>query len=61
MAVKEDVTNERAIADQLEKDHYFLEELFSNSPIGIAIVEPIYSSANTLDDFLIINNGDDLN
>jgi len=54
LAVKEDVTNERAITDQLDKDHYFLEELFSNSPIGIIIVEPIYSSGNKLDDFLII-------
>nr|WP_319398417.1 PAS domain-containing sensor histidine kinase [uncultured Carboxylicivirga sp.] len=56
IAVKEDVTNERLITDQLEKDHYFLEELFSNSPIGIAIVEPIYDASNHLDDLLIIKS-----
>ncbi len=54
MAVKEDITHERGIADQLEKDHYFLEELFSNSPIGIAILEPVFCDAKKLEDLLII-------
>nr|WP_321410249.1 PAS domain S-box protein [uncultured Carboxylicivirga sp.] len=54
LAIKEDVTNQRAISDQIEKDHYFLEELFSNSPVGIAIVEPIYTDEGKLEDLLII-------
>ncbi|MCU4166331.1 PAS domain-containing sensor histidine kinase [Carboxylicivirga caseinilyticus] len=54
LAIKEDVTNQRAISDQIEKDHYFLEELFSNSPVGIAIVEPIYVDEDKLEDLLII-------
>lgn len=54
LAIKEDITHERSIASQIEKDHYFLEELFANSPVGIAIVEPIYNDQKKIDDLLII-------
>lgn len=54
IAIKEDVTHERSISEHIERDHYFLEELFSNSPIGVVIVEPVYSDYERLEDLLII-------
>lgn len=54
IAIKEDVTRQVEMNRQMEVDQLFLEELFNNSPVGIAILEPIRNEAGVVDDLMII-------
>ena len=54
IAVKEDITRQRELEQQLDHDHQFLDELFDNSPIGIAILQPQYNDINEITDFIVI-------
>jgi PAS domain S-box-containing protein len=49
IAVKEDITRQRELELQLDRDNNFLDELFDNSPIGIAILQPIYEHDKVID------------
>lgn len=54
IAVKEDITRQRELEQQLDHDNQFLDELFDNSPIGIAILQPIFNGDEKLEDFLVM-------
>ncbi|MCT4590656.1 MAG: PAS domain S-box protein [Carboxylicivirga sp.] len=54
IAVKEDITRERELEAQLDHDNQFLDELFDNSPIGIAILHPLFDQNNKLQDFMVM-------
>jgi len=54
IAVKEDITRQRELEEQIEHDNQFLDELFDNSPVGIAILQPVYNHENTINDFLVV-------
>ncbi|MBN2165187.1 MAG: PAS domain S-box protein [Marinilabiliaceae bacterium] len=55
IAVKENITYKRNLEDQIQKEQFLLNELFSNAPIGIIISEPIYDkNKNSIIDVLII-------
>ncbi|WP_430811759.1 MULTISPECIES: PAS domain-containing sensor histidine kinase [unclassified Carboxylicivirga] len=54
IAVKEDITLQRQLEQQHESDIAFLDELFDNSPIGIAIVQPIYQDGGEVHDFRVV-------
>lgn len=54
LAVKSDITKKREIDAQLMEEHIFMEELFANAPVGIAICEPIYGEDKELKDLLVI-------
>ncbi|MBR8534523.1 PAS domain S-box protein [Carboxylicivirga sediminis] len=49
IAVKEDITRQRELQLQLDRDNSFLDELFDNSPVGIAILQPIYEHDKVVD------------
>ncbi len=49
IAVKEDITRQRELELQLTADTSFLNELFDNSPVGIAILKPIYKQDKIID------------
>ncbi len=49
IAVKEDITRQRELELQLDRDNSFLDELFDNSPVGIAILQPIYEHDEVID------------
>ncbi|GEM_PF-2237233 len=53
IAVKEDITRERELKMQADQDRFFLDELFNNSPIGIAILKPV-KTRNIVNDFLVL-------
>ncbi|WP_430816853.1 PAS domain S-box protein [Carboxylicivirga sp. RSCT41] len=54
IAVKEDITRQRELESQLDRDNHFLDELFDNSPIGIAIIQPQYNEEKEVTDFIVI-------
>ncbi|MBK3518128.1 PAS domain-containing protein [Carboxylicivirga marina] len=54
IAVKEDITRQRELEVQLDHDSQFLDELFDNSPIGIAILQPLYNIEGEVLDFMIV-------
>ncbi len=49
IAVKEDITRQRELQLQIDRDNSFLDELFDNSPVGIAILQPIYDQDKVID------------
>ena len=53
IAVKEDITQQRELEFQKDNEKYFLDELFDNSPVGIAILQPILEEGE-IKDFIII-------
>jgi len=53
IAVKEDITQKRKLELELDTERLFLDTLFNNSPVGIAILEPIISE-NRISDFAIV-------
>lgn len=53
VAVKEDITRERDLELQLDSERSLLDELFSNSPIGIGILKPVYEGSE-VKDFIIV-------
>lgn len=56
IAIKEDVTRQVVLEKQLEEDQFFLEELFSNAPVGIAILEPVKDSNGRISDLMVIKS-----
>ncbi|MBI9061664.1 MAG: PAS domain S-box protein [Marinilabiliaceae bacterium] len=56
IAIKEDVTRQVELEKQLEEDQFFLEELFNNAPVGIAILEPVKDSNGKVSDLLVIKS-----
>ncbi|TAJ15667.1 PAS domain S-box protein [Marinilabiliaceae bacterium JC017] len=49
IAIKEDITHQLKLESQLESDRFFLEKLFTNAPVGIVILEPIYINGKIKD------------
>ena len=56
IAIKEDVTRQVELEKQLEEDQFFLEELFNNAPVGIAILEPVKDSNGRVSDLMVIKS-----
>ncbi|TRX70785.1 PAS domain S-box protein [Carboxylicivirga sp. M1479] len=54
IAVKEDVTHQRELELKLDRDAHFLDNLFDNSPVGIAILQPIYNKYDIVSNYRII-------
>ncbi len=54
LAVKSDITKEIEMDAQHMEEHLFMEELFANAPVGIAICEPILDDNKELKDLLVI-------
>ncbi len=56
IAIKEDVTRQVELEKQLEEDQFFLEELFNNAPVGIAILEPVKEEDGRVSDLMVIKS-----
>ena len=53
IAIKEDITQQRELESQKENEKDFLDELFDNSPVGIAILQPV-KDHNEVTDFIVV-------
>jgi PAS domain S-box-containing protein len=53
ISIKEDVTKQVELENQLKEDHLFLEELFNNAPVGIIILKPLME-ADRIKDIIVL-------
>jgi PAS domain S-box-containing protein len=54
IAVKVNISYKKDLEAQIEQEQFLLNELFSNSPIGIIICDPIFNVDNEITDVLVL-------
>jgi len=56
IAVKENISYKKDLEAQIEQEQFLLNELFSNSPVGITICEPVFNKGEIVDILILKAN-----